>query len=149
MRQKKDRVVIFYDGVCALCNGLVRFILRFDGKAVFNFASLQSGYARETLVRHQRNPADLDTVVVVAKGVDGKERLYSKSEAMRFILSRLGGLWTVVAALLRPWPTSLLDRAYDAIAKSRYRIFGKLDHCPLPNPRFAERFVDFTEKKDG
>jgi predicted DCC family thiol-disulfide oxidoreductase YuxK len=140
--QKKDSLVIFYDGVCALCNRLVRFILRFDGKAIFKFASLQSDTARETLVRHRRNPLDLDTVLVLAKGEDGAERLYAKSEAVVFILHRLGGPWTAVAAALRPWPTSLLDRAYDTVAKSRYRVFGKLDHCPLPNPRFAERFID-------
>jgi predicted DCC family thiol-disulfide oxidoreductase YuxK len=146
--QGKDSLVIFYDGVCALCNGFVRLILKLDRKAEFRYASFQGDYARDTLARHQRNPLDLDTVVVMAKDEDGRERLYSKSEAVLFILDRLGGLWAVVSAVFRPWPSSFLDQAYDTVAKSRYRIFGKLDSCPLPNPRFADRFIDSRQDRN-
>jgi predicted DCC family thiol-disulfide oxidoreductase YuxK len=59
--QGEDGKVIFYDGVCPLCNGLIRIVLRFDRKAEFRYSSLQSDYARETLSRHERNPLDLDT----------------------------------------------------------------------------------------
>lgn len=144
----EDRLVVFYDGVCVLCNGLIRFILRFDRKAEFRYASLQSSYARETLVRQGWNPHDLDTVVVLAKHEDGGEKLFSRSEAVLFILDRLGGLWTAVSWVFRPLPASTLDRAYDTVAKARYRLFGKLDSCPVPNPRFMDRFIDSKQEQN-
>ncbi len=148
MSNQEDRIVIFYDGVCALCDRLVRFILRFDRKAEFRYASLQGNYARETLARYKQSPLDLDTVVVVAKDEDGSERFYSKSEAVIFVLDRLGGPWKAVSALLRPWPPSVRDKAYDTVAKSRYRLFGKLDSCPLPNPHVADRFIDSRQDRN-
>jgi predicted DCC family thiol-disulfide oxidoreductase YuxK len=130
-----------YDGVCALCNGLVRAVLRFDRKAEFRFASLQGHYARETLTRHQKNPLDLNTVVVVVRA-KGKETLLTKSRAALFVMDRLGGILRLVALVFRPWPKSFLDWIYEVIAKYRYKVFGKLDHCPLPDAHYAKRFID-------
>ena len=33
--------VLFYDGVCAMCNGIVKYMLRVDEGHVFHFAPLQ------------------------------------------------------------------------------------------------------------
>ena len=57
--------ILLYDGVCGLCNRLVRFILRRDRQAIFRFAALQSPIAARILARHGVNPSGLDTVYVV------------------------------------------------------------------------------------
>ena len=36
--------IVLYDGVCGLCNRLVRFIIRRDSNAIFRFASLQGAF---------------------------------------------------------------------------------------------------------
>ncbi|HEY3227320.1 MAG TPA: DCC1-like thiol-disulfide oxidoreductase family protein, partial [Planctomycetota bacterium] len=41
--------LILYDGVCALCNALVRFVLPRDRKDRFRFAPLQGETARGLL----------------------------------------------------------------------------------------------------
>ena len=42
--------VYLYDGVCALCNRAVQFLLRHDRRGRFRFAALQSGFAREAIM---------------------------------------------------------------------------------------------------
>jgi predicted DCC family thiol-disulfide oxidoreductase YuxK len=129
--------VAFYDGVCALCNRLVRFVLAHDRRDRFRFASLQGSYARRVLVGRGLPLDDLDTFVLLAE--DG--RLLTKSRAALFVLRELGPPWRWSAALA--WlPTWLLDRGYDLVARTRYRVFGTFDACPLPEPKDRGKFLD-------
>ena len=82
--------VVLYDGVCGLCNRLVRFILRRDPAGLFQFASLQSALAAGILARHGADAGDLDTVYVVVNRGRGAEELLARSEAAIFILMHLG-----------------------------------------------------------
>ncbi|HKH99649.1 MAG TPA: DCC1-like thiol-disulfide oxidoreductase family protein [Candidatus Sulfotelmatobacter sp.] len=133
--------ILLYDGVCGLCNRLVQFILRRDPNAVFRFAALQSPLAARILTRHGANPADLDTVYVVVNSDLADERLLPRSDAVVFILNQLGGFWgltAVVGAVPRP----LRDWAYRLVARTRYRIFGRYDTCPVPTEATRARFLD-------
>ena len=139
--------ILLYDGVCGLCNRLVQFILRRDHNAVFRFASLQSALAARILTRHGANPADLDTndlntiYVVVNHDLPG-ESLLSRSDAVLFILHQLGGLSRPAAFLLQLLPKFLRDSAYNAVARHRYRIFGRSETCILPSAQDRSRFLD-------
>ena len=42
----------------------------------------------------------------------------------------------------RVLPRALRDRAYDVVARNRYRWFGRYDQCALPPPHVRERFID-------
>jgi predicted DCC family thiol-disulfide oxidoreductase YuxK len=135
--------IILYDGVCGLCNRLNRFVLDRDPGGRFRFAALQSPFATEILARHGRDPKDLDTLyLVLAAGRPG-ERLLRKSDAVLWILRGLGGPWRAAAAL-RLVPAGLRDAAYDLVARTRYRLFGRYDACPLPDPRHRARFLDHS-----
>ena len=59
--------VLLYDGVCGLCNRLVRFVLKRDRRAHFRFASLQSDYAARILKSHGLDPHDLNTLYVLKR----------------------------------------------------------------------------------
>jgi len=133
--------IILYDGVCGLCNRLVQFVLKHDGRDLFRFASLQSSFARTVLVRHGFNADDLDTVYVVLDYDDAAERLLRKSDAVAYILHQLGGIWRLLA-WFRFIPRVIRDLVYDLIARLRYPVFGKYDSCPLPSPRDRAKFVD-------
>ncbi len=39
-------------------------------------------------------------------------------------------------------PRPLADMLYRAVARNRYRIFGRFDVCQLPPPGWRERFLD-------
>ena len=41
--------VVFFDGVCNLCNGFVDYLVRLDRKGALRFASLQGKAAHELL----------------------------------------------------------------------------------------------------
>ena len=43
------RDLILYDGVCALCDAMVKFVLPRDAQAHFMFAPLQSQFAQKIL----------------------------------------------------------------------------------------------------
>jgi predicted DCC family thiol-disulfide oxidoreductase YuxK len=134
--------ILLYDGVCVFCNRLVQFILRRDHDATFRFASLQSATAATILARHSASPTNLDTFYVVLNFELPNEHLLSRSEAILFVLNQLGGLWRQAASLLQLLPKFLTDVAYNAIARNRYRIFGRSETCILPNDQDDSRFLD-------
>jgi predicted DCC family thiol-disulfide oxidoreductase YuxK len=51
------------------------------------------------------------------------------------------GAWKA-AVIARILPTALLDRAYNAIARNRHRVFGRFDRCLAPRPEFRGRFIE-------
>jgi len=134
--------ILLYDGVCGVCNRFVQFILCRDHAAIFRFASLQSPLAARILARHGVNPTALDTVYVVVNYELPNEYLLSRSDAVLFVLKQLGARWRAAASFLQLLPKFLRDPAYNAIARRRYRIFGRSDVCTLPRDADHSRFLD-------
>jgi predicted DCC family thiol-disulfide oxidoreductase YuxK len=134
--------VVFYDGVCGLCNRLNQFLLGRDAEAHIRFAALQSPVAKRLLSRHGIDPSDLDTVYVIADWRSSSERVLARSQAVLHALRQLGGPWRTLARLAGLVPRPLADAVYRAVARSRYAIFGQYDHCQIPPPEWRERFLD-------
>lgn len=135
--------VVFYDGVCGLCNRTVQFILKRDGREAFRFAPLQGPLACRVLRAHGIDPSDLDTIYVAVKcDQSSKERLLARSDAAVFVFRELGGVWRAGAAVLGMLPRSVRDWGYRLIARNRYRIFGRYETCPIPSERVRARFLD-------
>jgi predicted DCC family thiol-disulfide oxidoreductase YuxK len=132
--------VLLYDGVCGLCNRLVRFVLARDFEGRVRFAPLQSAFAREALSRHGENAENLDTVFRMTGFGTQSERVFRRSRAVLRVLEELPAPWRSLAAF-RALPPRVLDRLYDLVARSRYRIFGKSDRCELPPPEQRGRFI--------
>jgi predicted DCC family thiol-disulfide oxidoreductase YuxK len=133
--------VLLYDGVCGLCNRFVQFVLRRD-RGVFRFAWLQGKVGRGILERHGVGASDLNTVYVVVNFGSSKERLLARSDAVMFVLKELGGRWRVADFFLRLLPRFLRDAGYNAIARQRYRLFGRSERCRLPSDQDRTRFLD-------
>jgi predicted DCC family thiol-disulfide oxidoreductase YuxK len=78
-----------------------------------------------------------DSIVVA----DGDGRIHTRAAAVLFLLSRLGGLWRVLAITARVIPARLADRLYDALAHHRRRLFGTTTAaCPILPPDLRTRF---------
>ena len=133
-------MVLFYDGVCGLCDHIVRFVLQHDRAGLFRFAPLQSDYAAAVLARHGRDASELDSVCLLVDPDGPNERLLARSDAACAVFAGLGGAWRLLA-LGRFLPRPLRDAAYDAVASRRYRWFGRFDQCPIPSPLLRERFA--------
>lgn len=144
-RTGAGRHLLLYDGVCPLCNRLVRAILTRDRLGVFHFASLQSPVAAEQLARSGGQPGDLSSSVVIAEYRGGAPVRLAKARAALFVLLALG--WPCRAAtLLRLLPAVLLDRMYDLIARNRYGMLGRRDRCMAPTPEYRRRFIDSIDE---
>ena len=133
MKSEKRELIIFFDGVCGLCNGFIDFVIKVDRKASFRFSPLQSDFATSKLP--QEYIKNLDSVVVL---IDGKTQ--TKSQAVFAVLNELGGKWKF-ASLIGKLPTSFLNLGYDLVASNRYKIFGKKESCRIPSPEERDRFV--------
>lgn len=133
--------LVLYDGVCGLCNRMLRFLLKHDRRAVFVFASLQSAVGRSLLERGGGDADALATFYVLPDYRSEHVRVLDRSRAALFVAGALGWPWKA-AVLMNVLPTPILDRAYDLVARSRYRVFGRLEECPIPQPEFRRRFID-------
>jgi predicted DCC family thiol-disulfide oxidoreductase YuxK len=134
----------------------VQFILNRDPAGLFRYASLQSPLAAGILVRHGADARDLDTVYVVLHGYQPGEKLLARSDAVIFVLRRIGthadprpasarfSHWRAAGLLLQSIPRPLREWAYRFIAHNRYRIFGRHDACPVPSEEMRSRFLDLT-----
>lgn len=130
-----DPPVLFFDGVCGLCNATVDFALRHDRNGRVLFAPLQGTTAAARL--DAADTQNLDTVVMMERG-----QLHRRSAAIVRLMRQLGGAWTPLAWLLWviPWP--LRDIGYRLVSKLRYRLFGQKETCRLPSPEERARFLD-------
>lgn len=130
-----EHPIVFFDGVCGLCNHSVNWLLSRDVSRKLRFAPLQG----ETAI--QRVPAEireqLSTLVLLSKG-----HVFVRSGAVSRILMAIGGKWWLAGALLWLIPFPLRDLGYRIVSALRYRLFGKHDACRLPTPSERAVFLD-------
>jgi predicted DCC family thiol-disulfide oxidoreductase YuxK len=131
--------VVFFDGVCGLCDRTVRFLLRHDRCDRLRFAPLQGETAHRVLPPLGGRPEALETIYVLT--ADG--RLLERSRAVLFATAALGGPWALFG-ILRIVPRPLADLVYGQVARVRYRIFGRFEACQVPTPDERRRFLDQT-----
>jgi predicted DCC family thiol-disulfide oxidoreductase YuxK len=137
----KGTHLVLYDGVCGLCSHLLQFVLARDDRSVFTFASLQSPTGKAIVERFGGNSNELTSFHVVANYRADQARMLSRSGAALFVAGELGWPWKA-AVLMRVLPTPVLDRMYDSVARTRYRLFGRFEQCLTPRPEFRSRFID-------
>jgi len=140
----EGRALLLYDGVCALCNGVVQFLMKSDRLDRFRYAPLESTLGREVLARFDihRFP---DGVMLLTSALTGAEHLYQRSDAVAAALQLLGAPWPVVGRVLKLVPRPLRDWGYGIVARFRYRLFGRYDTCPLPPPEQRSRLLGVYE----
>lgn len=139
--ETESHPIVLYDGVCGLCNHLVQFLLKRDTRDRIRFASLQSEFTSKLLIRHGVDPKDLDTVYVVKNYGQPDEALLARSDAILYMVSQLGGIWSL-SGIARVLPRAFRDAVYKIVARNRYRVFGKHESCMLPDPKHRAKFLD-------
>lgn len=128
--------IIFFDGICNLCNGFVQFIIKRDPRARFQFASLQSKAGEKAMKESALPAASLSTVVYLKD-----DHYYFKSSAALHILKDLGRGWNLFYGFILI-PKPLRDGVYNILARNRYRLFGKRAECMIPTPELRDRFLE-------
>jgi predicted DCC family thiol-disulfide oxidoreductase YuxK len=134
----RDQNIIFFDGVCGLCNRMVDFVLREDRDRFFLYSPLQGETFRSIKYDHPET-LNADSIFVLRRG-SAKEVLLQKSDALIYIVDNLPRYrWLAVTGRILPQP--MRDTAYRAIATTRYRIWGKRNSCRIPTPEERSRFL--------
>jgi len=127
--------IVFFDGVCSLCNATIDFLIRHDPDAKLRFASLQGATAASRLPVEVRG--ELKTLVLLTEA-GGR---YVRSAAVVRILWSLGGWLGLAGTLLWLIPLPLRDLGYRLVAGNRYRLFGRRETCRLPTESDAARLL--------
>ncbi|MCB0376931.1 MAG: DUF393 domain-containing protein [Bdellovibrionales bacterium] len=129
-----EKPIIFFDGVCNLCNGFVDYVVRSDRQQKLYIASLQGERAAQLL-----SPKDRDRLHSVVLWTP--HRLYYRSAAIFQIAKILKG----PLLLLLPFsifPKFITDFFYDWVARSRYTLFGKRNSCRIPSEEEKKHFLE-------
>lgn len=126
--------VIFFDGVCNLCNASVQFVIARDSKNYFKFAALQSDLAVSKLANYSLQVKQGDSFVLLENG-----KVYEQSTAALRVAKRLNGLWPLLYAFIVV-PPFIRNWVYKFIARNRYKWFGKQESCWVPTPELRSRF---------
>jgi predicted DCC family thiol-disulfide oxidoreductase YuxK len=129
-----DSGIILYDGVCVLCSGWMRFVLRRDRDRLFRFTPIQSDYGRALAQGLGIDPDDPDTNAAIWNGI-----AYRRSDAALRVVSLLPNLGWVKA--LHLVPRFLRDMVYRLIARTRYRVWGRHTVFDLGGETYADRVI--------
>ena len=130
-----DRPIIIFDGMCVLCSGFARFIVRNDRRHRFRLLAAQSPIGT-ALYRHFRlDQTDYETNILLENG-----HASLKSEASIRIFERLGLPWSLLS-IARLLPLQLRDRIYECVARNRFRWFGVRTTCYRADPSDTDRFL--------
>lgn len=131
-----EHPVMVFDGECVLCNRTLRIALRLDRRAEMRFVVAQSSLGARLYDELGLRSGDYDSFIVISGG-----RVFTKLDGVFELCRIFGGLWRVFTPL-RFLPKRLTDFAYDIVAKNRYRLFGRLDQCMIPDASIKARFLD-------
>ena len=125
--------IVFFDGVCNLCNEAVDIIVRNDSEGKLKIASLQGESAKKYLSEAQIK--NLNSLIFWEEG-----QTFDRSTGALKIAFHMDFPWKFLIFFLIV-PRILRDPLYDLIAKYRYKLFGKKDSCRLPTEREKQHFL--------
>lgn len=133
--------VLLYDGECGLCNAVMRFMLRHDRRGVLRFAPLQGPTGDAFLRVHGMDTSDFDSLILIDDLARADSAYSLRTEGALRALEEMGGGWTRIARIVHVIPRSWRDAVYRLIARLRYRVFGRYQPTPVPNPDWERRIL--------
>lgn len=128
--------ILVFDTDCVLCSGVVRFILTHERAPTLRFAGAWSEEGSTLAAQHGFTRSDLEETFLVLDGT----RVLARSDAALEVLRHLRAPWRWLR-VLRLIPRWLRDAAYTALARRRYRWFGRSRDCTLVPPGERHRFI--------
>jgi predicted DCC family thiol-disulfide oxidoreductase YuxK len=118
--------IIFFDGVCHLCNSFIDHLITADKKRTLYYAPLQGTSAAQILSAQQTQ--QLSSIVYSRHG-----QILQESQAVLQILWDLGGVYRIFF-VFNIVPRGIRDLVYRWVAKNRHTWFGQREVCRIPTP---------------
>ena len=103
--------IVYFDGICILCQRSVKYLLKIDRHGLLKFASLQSRHAMQNKPLQELVNGKIDTIVYERQG-----NFYTKSDAVLKLLIDLNHFRTI-SKLAMYIPPVLRNGIYTLIAK--------------------------------
>ena len=135
MKENIERIV-YYDGVCGLCDRFVELLVKLDKNRKLKFSSLQGKSGRSLLNKLSLDLEEFDTVLFKVN-----DQVYTKSTAVFKIINSIGGIIKLFL-VFNLLPRRFNDWIYSKVAKNRFKIFGKLDKCDISKFNKPGQFID-------
>ena len=129
-----NKHIIYFDGICGLCNSFVKLLLKVDSD--LKFATLEGKTGQKLLNKMNFSNSDFDTVIF-----QKNDQIYTKSTAVFEIFKTIGGFWKILL-IFSFLPISITDQLYRYIALKRFKVFGKLDQCDISIFNKPGQFID-------
>ena len=127
-----QKVIIVFDGFCVLCNNYVRWVSKRNPSKNIYYTNFHSNYIKSNYPKLKL----VDTIFIIRHD----NEILEKSEAIKYCFKYIR-LNYFLKTLVRVSPNFLLDIFYRIIATNRYRLFGKLDVCSIPNDISQENIL--------
>ncbi|MER8816268.1 DCC1-like thiol-disulfide oxidoreductase family protein [Mesorhizobium sp. M0220] len=127
--------MIVFDGVCVLCSGFVRTVVKLDRKGHFHFLTAQSPLGEMLFKKYGLQTDRYETNLVIIDGA-----AFTRLDSFVAVMAELAWPWRAARILLL-LPRPLRDWLYDRIAKNRYALFGKKDNCEIPSAEVRARLI--------
>lgn len=130
----QDHLMLIYDAQCVLCTNSVARLQRMHSIARIEYVSIQE-------MKPEQLPAELTQeqllsqihVIDVSTG-----HIYQGADGVVQIMSTVSSLQWLARAYRVPGLHGLAKGMYRFIAKHRYQLFGKLDHCESGSCRISQ-----------
>ena len=93
--------IVYYDGLCGLCDGSISLILKFDKNNILKYSSLQGKSGQVLLRKLNKDLKEFDTFLFKVN-----DQVYTKSTAVFKIIETIGGLVKVLL-IFNLFPTKI------------------------------------------
>ena len=126
------KIIVVFDGFCILCNKYVAWTSERNPSKNIYFTNFNS-----TFIKTEHPEITLgDTIFVITQ----ENKILKKSAALKYCIKYLN-INPIIKFIFLFSPNFLLDIFYRIIATNRYRLFGKLDVCSIPNDISKENIL--------
>lgn len=129
----KQTGIIFFDGVCGICNGFVDFMMSEDKNNTLVYAPLQGITAKEKL--NKKYLIDINTIAY-----QEGDQTYTQSDAVLKSLASIGGIWKLFL-VFKVVPKFIHNSIYNFVSTNRFSWFGKRETCRLPTPEEKNKIL--------
>jgi predicted DCC family thiol-disulfide oxidoreductase YuxK len=127
--------IIFYDCECVFCNKWIMFILKRSSNM---FVYPQQSDTCKTFLHSHGWVKSAETILFFENG-----KIYTESDAVIRIFANMNGLWKGLY-MLKLVPEYFRNKIYRIIAINRYRWFGRINTCELPDTLIRQRIRNFS-----
>jgi predicted DCC family thiol-disulfide oxidoreductase YuxK len=127
--------MLVFDGECAFCDRVVRFILAHERRNDLRFVPRASPLG--LALREQYHLQRVESILWIADN-----RASVAWGAVAHIAAYVGGIYARLGGLASLLPRALLTAGYRLIARIRKRLAGRPRQCMLLTPAQQERFLE-------